>query len=143
MRQCVVLFLSLNLINICQSLGQTNKHHFCHSLLNYLTRLFLCIGTLSIRKHSISISQQEGFFKITITTKVVLEAQWGICLVPQCRVCFVNKQSSFTKMSSFLSLSAQATPRTSYLSCGIPFPVQTPGIISGLASVVVWLWLSR
>ena len=30
-------------------------------------------------------------------------------------------------------------PRLLNLSCGIPFPVKTPGIISGFTSVVVWL----
>ena len=35
------------------------------------------------------------------------------------------------KMSSFLIVRACAMPRMSYLSCGIPFPVKTPVIISG------------
>ena len=43
------------------------------------------------------------------------------------------------KMSSFLFVRAWAMPHTSYLSCGIPFTVWTPGIISGLISVVVLL----
>ena len=43
------------------------------------------------------------------------------------------------KMTSFLFLHIWTMPRIFYLSCGIPFPVQSPGIISGLTSVVVWL----
>ena len=38
------------------------------------------------------------------------------------------------KMLSFLFVRAWAMLRTSYLSCGIPFPVQMPGIIFGLTS---------
>ena len=43
------------------------------------------------------------------------------------------------KMLSFLSVHTWAIPRTSYLSYGIPFPVWTSRIISGLTSVGVWL----
>ena len=43
------------------------------------------------------------------------------------------------KMSSFLFVHTWSMPHIFYLSCGIPFPVWTPGIISGLASVMVWL----
>ena len=43
------------------------------------------------------------------------------------------------KMLSFLFVRAWAMPRILYSSYGIPFPVWTPGIISGLTSVVVWL----
>ena len=43
------------------------------------------------------------------------------------------------KMLSFQFVRAWSMPRISYLSCRIPFPVWTPGIISGLTSVVVWL----
>ena len=43
------------------------------------------------------------------------------------------------KMSSFLFVGAWAVPRILSLSCGIPYPVWTPGIISGLTSVMVWL----
>ena len=42
-------------------------------------------------------------------------------------------------MLSFLFARAWTMPHISFLSCGIPFPVQTPAIISGLTSVVVWL----
>ena len=40
-----------------------------------------------------------------------------------------------TKMSSFLFVHAWAMPRILYLLCGIPFPVWTPGIISGLDQI--------
>ena len=43
------------------------------------------------------------------------------------------------KMSSFLFVRVWTMPLILYLSCGIPFPVKMPGIISGLTSVVVWL----
>ena len=43
------------------------------------------------------------------------------------------------KMLSFLFVRTWAMPRILYLSCGILFLVWTPGIISGLTSVVVWL----
>ena len=43
------------------------------------------------------------------------------------------------KMSSFLFVCVWTMPRILYLSCGIPFPVKSPGIISGLTSVVLWL----
>ena len=55
------------------------------------------------------------------------------------RVCIVNVQSSCMKMLSFLFVQAWAIPRTSYLSCGVPFPFWTPDNISGLISVVLWL----
>ena len=42
-------------------------------------------------------------------------------------------------MSSFLFVRVWAIPRTLYISCGIPFPVWTPDIISGLTSFLVWL----
>ena len=35
------------------------------------------------------------------------------------------------KMSSFLFLRLWTMPRMLYSSCGIPYPVETPGIISG------------
>ena len=43
------------------------------------------------------------------------------------------------KMLSFLFERAWAMPRKLHLSCGIPYPVWMPGIISGLTSVVVWM----
>ena len=57
----------------------------------------------------------------------------------QRRVCFVYVQSSLPENVVFLFVRACTMPRILYLSCGIPFPVWTPGIISGLTSVVVWL----
>ena len=71
----------------------------------------------------------------------------------QRHVCFVNEQVPWPhsninvkyctsrvcmKMLSFLFVRAWAMPRILYLSCGIQFPVWTPGIISVLTSVVVW-----
>ena len=47
---------------------------------------------------------------------------------------FVNVQSSLHENVVF-----SVCARIIYLSCGIPFPVKMPGIISGLTSVVVWL----
>ena len=52
---------------------------------------------------------------------------------PLCVLCI------YMKMLSFLFLRAWAMPHVLHLSCGIPFPVKTPGIISRLTSVKVWL----
>ena len=56
------------------------------------------------------------------------------------KVCALSMYSRLClKMSSFLFVRTWAMPGILYLSCGIPFPVWTPGIISGLTSVMVWL----
>ena len=49
----------------------------------------------------------------------------------QRRVSFVNVKSSLHENVVFLFLSAWTMPRISRISCGIPFPVETPVIISG------------
>ena len=53
----------------------------------------------------------------------------------QRRVCFVNVKSALHENVVFLFVLAWAMLCISYLSCGIPFPVWMPGIISGLTSV--------
>ena len=70
----------------------------------------------------------------TSTTKVVLEAQWGICPA----LCVLRQYTSFIA-STFLFVHAWAMLRILYLSCGVPFPVLKPDTISSLTSVVVWL----
>ena len=55
-------------------------------------------------------------------------------------MCAVSMNSHLCmKMSSFLFVRAWAMPRILCLSCGVPFPVWTPGNISGLISFVPWL----
>ena len=51
-------------------------------------------------------------------------------------MCSVNVQLSLHENVVFF---VWAMPRILYLSCGIQFLILTPGIISGLTSVVMWL----
>ena len=55
----------------------------------------------------------------------------------QRRVCFVNVQSSLHENVALLFERAWAMPHKLHLSCGIPFLVWMPAIISCLTSVVV------
>ena len=93
-------------------------------------------------------------FKRALVKKANVKKKCRKAKYVQRRVCFVNVQFPWPhsntyvklctshlcmKLLSFLFVHTWAMPHILYLSCGIPFPVWTPGIISGLTSVMAWL----